>query len=550
MRKIGPGPVRCLLVRPEFLENTFYNPRDVFRLLGGRSAAPPLGILTVAAHLPQQWELRFVDGDVEPITDAHLDWAEVLMISGKGPQEVPIGELIDRAHRRDLPVVVGGAGPTLQPGVFAGRADYVVAGEAEPAMARLLADLAAGTSAGVYRSTEEADLSSAPIPRYDLARLEDYCFVGMNFSRGCPFACEFCAQTQIFGNKSRCKSPEQIIKEHQRLYDLGFRGMIDFGYDNLIGDIPKAEQVLEAMLAWNRAHGHPFCYSTEATMNLARQRRVLELMRDNDFRYIFMGIESGDEKVLELTKKGQNTAMPAPDAVRIVNSYGMAVNTGLIFGFDGESSGTAPAVLKMVQETGAFPTLVLPLHALPGTPLARRMEREGRLFKEGRIDSAEGRTDTATTGLNFATGRPRVEILGDLADTLDQLYTPANHYRRSRLLIRQLGTSGRRFRPPLKKLLALAVSFARIVARIGLDLRLGLQFWKSLAAAALENPRALEAVIGLQVMNANYARQSRSYVQAIREQIRHVETIGEAEFNRRMGAQQETPLVGIGARDR
>ncbi|MCC7381898.1 MAG: B12-binding domain-containing radical SAM protein [Deltaproteobacteria bacterium] len=539
MRKLGPGPVRCLLVRPEFLENTFYNPRDVFRLLGGRSAAPPLGLLTVAAHLPAHWELRLADGDVAPITDAHLEWADVLMISGKGPQEVPICQLIERAHRRDLPVVVGGAGPTLQPSMFAGKADYVVAGEAEPVLSRLLADLENGISAGVYRSTQEADLSSAPVPRYDLAPLHEYCFVGMNFSRGCPFSCEFCAQKEIFGNTTRCKAPEQILREHQTLYDLGFRGMIDFGYDNLIGDIPKAERVLEAMLAWNRAHGHPFCYSTEATMNLARQRRVLELMRDNDFRYIFMGIESGDEKVLERTKKGQNVAMPAAEAVRIVNSYGMVVNTGLIFGFDGESAGTAPAVLNMVQETGAFPTLVLPLHALPGTALARRMEREGRLFKEGRIDSAEGRTDTATTGLNFVTDRPRAQILGDLAETLEALYTPANHYRRLRLLIGQLGTSGRRFRPPLAKLLKLTLSFARIVGLIGFDRRLGLQFWKSLAIAAIQNRGALEAVIGLQVMNANYARQSRSYVKAIREQILHVDQVGEQEYNRRMGARTE-----------
>lgn len=528
--------MRCLLVRPEFLENTFYNPRDVFRLLGGRSAAPPLGLLVVAAHLPSDWQLRFVDGDVEPIGDEHLDWAEVLLISGKGPQEIPIRSLIERAHARGIRVVVGGAGPTLQPDLYVGAADYVVAGEAEPVLPRLLGDLAAGRSAGVYRSTTPADLTRAPIPRYDLARLDQYMFVGMNFTRGCPFSCEFCAQIEIFGRKPRVKPAHRILAEHQRLFDLGYRGMIDFGYDNLIGDIAKTEEVLAAMRDWNREHGHPFCYSTEATMNLARLPRVLELMRDNDFRYVFMGIESGDEAVLERTRKGQNTAMPADEAVRILNAYGIVVNTGLILGFDGESEDSARKMLQMVQKTGAFPTLVLPLHALPNTALSRRLEHEGRLFKEGVIsNTTDDRTDTATTGLNFVTQRPRADILRDLADVLEQLYEGQNHYDRCELTIRQLATA-RKFRPPLRKLLQLAGRFTEIVRLIGLDREVGPRFWRALARAALTNPGAFEMVIGQAVMNANYARQSRSYVAALREQIAHIEQVGEGAYNRSMGA--------------
>ncbi len=536
MQKLGDKAVRCLLVRPEFLENTFYNPRDVFRLLGGRSAAPPLGLLTVAAHLPAHWELRFVDGDVEPIEDRHLAWADVLLVSGKGPQLVPIRQLSERARAHGVTVVVGGAGPTLQPDLYVGIADYVVAGEAEPVLPKLLADLEAGVSAGIYRSNESADLANAPVPRWDLADLGNYMFVGMNFTRGCPFSCEFCAQIEIFGRKPRCKPTARILAEHQRLYDLGFRGMIDFGYDNLIGDIGKTEEVLTAMRDWNRAHGHPFCYSTEATMNLARLPRVLGLMRDNDFRYVFMGIESGDEAVLEKTKKGQNTAMPADEAVRILNAYGIVVNTGLILGFDGESGGSAQKMLGMVQKTGAFPTLVLPLHALPNTALSRRLEREGRLFREGVIENPDlDRTDTATSGLNFVTDRPRAEILRDLADVLDQLYLPHNHYARVDLTTKQLKTA-RKFRPPIKKLFELAQSFTEIVRLIGLDRQVAPHFWKSMARAALTNPGALEMVIGQAVMNANYAKQSRSYVKALREQIAHVEKVGEHHFNRSMGA--------------
>jgi radical SAM superfamily enzyme YgiQ (UPF0313 family) len=401
---------------------------------------------------------------------------------------------------------------------------------------RLPADLEAGRCAGIYRSHEPADLNDAPVPRYDLADLDQYMFVGMNFTRGCPFNCEFCAQIEIFGRKPRAKPTERIIAEHQALYDLGFRGMVDFGYDNLIGDVPRTIEVLSAMREWNRAHGHPFCYSTEATMNLARLPKVLELMRDNDFRYVFMGIESGEPSVLERAHKGQNTAMSPDEAVRIVNAYGIAVNTGLIVGFDGENPSSATRMLDMVQKTGAFPTLVLPLHALPNTSLSRRLEREGRLFREGVITVRdEDRTDTATTGLNFVTDRPRTEVLADLARVLEHLYEPETHYARAALTVRQLRTA-RKFRPPIRKLLRMGRGLGEIVRTIGLDRRSARYFWPNVVRAAVTNPGALEVVLGQAVMNANYERQSRSYAAALRRQIGEVDAIGEREFNRRMGA--------------
>ena len=524
------GSVRCLLVRPEFLENTFYNPRDLFRTLGAETAAPPLGLLVTAAHLPPEWQLKFVDGDLEPVTDAHLDWADVLMLSGKGPQKLPIWRLLERAHARGTTTVVGGAGPTLQPADYDGRADYIVCGESEPILPTLLADLARGVSAGTYRSKESADITTGPMPRWDLAQLDRYMFVGLGYTRGCPFSCEFCAQIEIFGRKPRSKSAEQVVAEHQRLYDLGYRGMIDLGYDNLIGDIPATEKVLTAMREWNRAHGHPFFYSTEATMNLARQPRLLELMRDNDFRYVFMGIESGDETALNQTKKGQNTAMPVEEVIRVVNGYGIIVNTGLILGFDGEREGAADKMLKMVQRTGVFPTLVLPLHALPNTQLARRLAREGRLFDGGVKLETDERTDTATTGLNFVTRRPRAAILRDLAHVLEELYRPENHYARVKLVTQQLSTQ-RRFRPPLRKVPGLVRAFLGIARDMTRDRETAPLFWRALARAAVKNPGALELVIGQAVMNANYARQSRSYVEALREQIVEVERVGEAAFN-------------------
>lgn len=265
-------------------------------------------------------------------------------------------------------------------------------------------------------------------------------------------------------------------------------------------------------------------------MNLARQPRILELMRDNDFRYVFMGIESGDEAALHDTKKGQNTARPVEEVVRTVNSYGIIVNTGLILGFDGESDRAAENMLEMVKRTGVFPTLVLPLHALPNTQLARRLAREGRLFDGGLRMNTDRRTDTATTGLNFRTIRPRAAILRDLAHVLEELYRPENHYARVALVTRQLRTR-HAFRPPLRKMLGLVRAFAGIAGDMTRDRKTAPLFWRALARALVKNPGAVELVLGQAVMNANYARQSRSYVEALRAQIADVEHVGESAFN-------------------
>ncbi len=533
MKNLLTGPTKCLLVRPRFLDQTFYNLNDVYRILGAKAAAPPLGLLIVAALLPDNWQLRLVDHDVTPLTEADLEWADIVFISGIAPQEEPMLEVVRQAKAKGKLTVVGGSGPTLQPDMY-DSADFVVSGEGEDTVPRLLEDLGKGATRGRYQSMERADLRKPLTPRYDLAQLTDYMFIGLAFSRGCPFACEFCAQIEIFGREVRTMATEQVIAEMQLLYDLGYRGMIDFGYDNLIGNHSQAVEVLTAMRDWAGRHDHPFCYSTEATINLALNEDVLQLMKDNDFRYVFVGIESADDAVLEQTKKGQNTSVAPVEAVRIMNNYGLIVYTGLILGFDSETDQTAQNMLDMVQKTGAFPALVLPLHALPSTQLARRLANEERLFGSGDIPmNTDDRTDTATTGLNFATKRPRAKILRDLAHVLDQLYEPRNHYERVRYTARHLHTEYK-FRPSLLKTLQLAKGFFKIAATTGLDKQTGPLFWTTLLRTMLTNRSAVEMVVGLSVMHTNYAAQSRSYIKALKQQADYVDQVGEEAFNAQM----------------
>jgi radical SAM superfamily enzyme YgiQ (UPF0313 family) len=536
------GPTKCLLVRPEFLDDTFYSMDEAVALLGAKSAAPPLGLLTMAALLPEHWELRCIDEDVEPVTDADVDWADIVMISGIGSQQNTMLRIIERAHAVGKLTVVGGSGVALQPD-FLPEADFVVAGEAEDTVPRLLEDLGQGKTSGTYISTHKADLHNTPVPRYDLAKLDKYMMVGLAFARGCPFSCEFCAQIEIFGKKTRTKKPEQVIEELQTLYDLGYRGMVDFGFDNLIGDIPQAEAALEAMAAWSKEHGYPFHYSTEATMNLARQPKVLKLMQDNDFRMVFIGIESGDEEVLERTKKGQNTGIKPSDAIRVVNEHGMLVNTGLILGFDGETPETAGNIINMLRRTGAFPSLILPLHALPGTALQRRLREEGRLFADGVVAmNTTRRTDTATTGLNFVTERPRAQIQRDLVRVLEDAYDPGIAYDRIRLTIDQIDPRPR-YKPSIGEMLIYLLAFVKIAFSIGLRKATRWRFWKAFFRTLFTKPRALDRVITMAVMNDNYARQSVSYIEALKIQIDYVESTGEETFNREMLATDATPRM-------
>ncbi len=548
MKDLLKGRTKCLLVRPEFLTNTFYNLSDVYDLLGAKSAAPPLGLLIVAALLPKHWQLRFVDHDVTPLTEGDIDWADIVFVSGIGPQEETIMRVVRRAKAKGKLTVVGGSGACLQPQVYQ-DADFVICGEGEDTVPELLEDLSKGATSGTYRSGNRADMKTTVTPRYDLAQLDKYLMVGVQYVRGCPFACEFCAQIEIFGRKPRTKTTEQVVAELQLLHDLGYRGQIDFGYDNLIGDPVHCAKVLEAMRDWAIRNDHPFFYSTEATINLAKDDKLLRLMRDNDFRYVFVGIESADDEVLEQTKKSQNTTVSPVEACKTFNSYGMTVQTGLILGFDSETDQTADNILKMIQDTGAFPALVLPLHALPSTGLSRRLQEEGRLFREGELRiNRDDRTDTATTGLNFVTTRPRTTVMRDLIHVLDQLYDPKNHYERLAMTISQLKPSPK-FTLGLAEYVQMGLAGMRIFTSIGMDRELAPLFWPMLFKTFFTKPSAIETMVAQAVLHAAYAYQARSYMRALEDEIAYVEKVGEDEFNKQMLAQGIDAPVDVHRRE-
>ncbi len=530
MKILSKRSNRGLLVQPRFSSNSFWNYTEVCEFAGAKYPAAPLGLMTVAALLPQHWQFRLVDENVRPLTDADLEWADLVLIGGMLPQQKETLAIIDRVHDKGRPVVLGGPDPSSQPQVY-GKADFLVLGEGEVSIPLFLEDLDKGATSGEYHSPERADMTEAVVPRFDLIRFQDYLHVGIQFSRGCPYNCEFCDIIELFGRRPRTKTPEQVLAELQRLYDLGHRGHIDFVDDNFIGNKTKVIEVLQAIANWSKRHGYPFHFSTEASVNLAKEEELLRLMQENDFRYIFVGFESPDEEVLRKTQKTQNTAVSAVEAVRTLAAHGIIVNGGFILGFDNETEQTAQRMIDLIQEAGICMAMVGTLFALPNTQLDRRLKREGRLFSGGcmRVEQSQ-HVDQTTSGLNFATIRPRTDIMRDHAEVLRQIYDPHKYYERVLSTAMNLNPAGKSH-PGFGQVLRLVRGFLKVCAKAGTSQSSGLLYWKTLLSVLFKNPKALEATINLAAMYVHFSKQAAYVIDTLNQNTKHVENLGEERYN-------------------
>jgi hypothetical protein len=337
-----------------------------------------------------------------------------------------------------------------------------------------------------------------------------------------------------------------MVAELQALYDLGYRGHIDFVDDNLIGNKARAIEALQAIGEWSKRHGHPFYYSTEASINLAQEEQLLQLMRELDFRYVFVGIESPDEDVLAEAHKVQNRHVSVVDAVRTLASYGMIVNGGFVLGFDSETEHTADHMIGLIQDTAISTALVSTLAALPNTQLSRRLEREGRLFAGGRmtIDDAEVEIDNTTSGLNFATARPRTTILRDQAKVLRAVYDPARYYDRVLRTALQLAPHPC-YRPGFVDALKLAWAFVKVSARAGFNRRTGPSYWRTLFTVLAANPGAAQAAISMAALYIHFGAQSEFVTRMLEARVADIESCGEEEYNECMIAGIALPPLPV-----
>ncbi len=533
MKDLLQEKTKCLLIQPLFSTFSFWNYRDVCRIAGAQYPAAPLGLMTLAALLPQHWDFKLIDENVEPLKDEHFDWADIVFAGAMLPQQDRLLTIIKKAHEKSRPIVVGGPDPTSQPGIYR-EADFLVLGEAEVTIPPFVNDLRSNVTSGTYASAEKADMAEAVIPRFDLVRLKDYLHIGIQFSRGCPHNCEFCDIIELFGRKPRTKTPDQVIRELQRLYDMGYRGHVDFVDDNLIGHKRDVTQALLAVNEWLEVRNHPFFFSTEASINLAKEEELLQLMREADFRYIFVGVETPDEESLKQTQKWQNVNISMADSIRLFYDYGMIVNAGFIIGFDSETERSARQMVTFIQDTGICMAMVGMLVALPNTQLTRRLKKEGRLFDDGiYLANTTNEIDQTTSGLNFRTLRPRLDILTDYIDIVTHLYEPENYYKRVLYTACHLKPAAK-YKPSLKKVLMNIRSFLRLCRLIGLKRETGLLFWAMIFKVLMKNPRALEAAVNLSAMHIHFYKQSRFLVELLEKRKKFIQEIGENRYNEMM----------------
>ncbi len=369
--------MRLLLINPKYPESFWSFKWAVDHVLPAKRAInPPLGLATVAALCPPSWQVEIVDENVESIP--LNPQADLIGVCGMGVQFERQGELLSYYHSKGYYVVAGGSFASLCPERYTLLADTVVAGEAEYIWPRFCAEYERGCAAGLYRETGVVALSDSPTPRFDLLKLDRYSTATVQFSRGCPFRCEFCDIIVMFGRKPRSKTLEQIERELDALRAQGVKNVF-FVDDNLIGNPSSAKKLLRGLIEYRKRHRHAFRFGTEVSINLAQDAELLQLMRDASFGWVFIGIESPDPQTLKDTRKTQNTRQDLLTSVRAIYAYGIDVLGGFIVGFDNDTLQSFDGQYRFIMKSGIQAAMVGLLTALPKTPLYERLKGEGRL---------------------------------------------------------------------------------------------------------------------------------------------------------------------------
>ena len=468
--------MNTLLVHPEF-PRTYWG-MEYARLLSHRAALlPPLGLITVAALLPSDWAVRLLDMSVEPLRDEDLTWADVVFVGAMQVQQASFHEVIRRAHALGKTVVVGGAYPTTDPEA-SHEADCVVIGESEDLIDPLCRDLENGTLQPRYAAEQRPDVTRSPVPRFDLLRRDAYQSIGVQFSRGCPFNCEFCDIIEVFGRVPRTKPAEQLLREFEAVYATGFHGMLFLVDDNFIGNKRAAKVMLPVLAEWMRSRDYPFDIYTEASVNLATDDRLIDLMVQAGFSSVFIGIETPSQESLTETQKIQNLRLDLTQAVEKLTRKGLEVMAGFIVGFDAYDAGIFERQRAFIQSAPIPLAMVGILSALPGTQLWRRLEKEGRLIGEWMGDNF-GRT-------NFRTRLPERVLLDGYGKLLADLYDPDAYFARClRVLELWPPKLPSRFRFPLWYALG---TLLRTVWRLGVRAQYRSAFWRFIGTVLWRMP--------------------------------------------------------------
>ncbi|MBM0742580.1 B12-binding domain-containing radical SAM protein [Phormidium sp. CLA17] len=488
--------MRVLLLYPLF-PKSFWSFEKALELVDRKAMLPPLGLVTVAALLPQEWEFRLVDRNVGDLTEADWEWAELAVMSAMIVQKEDFLHLIQEAKRHKVPIGVGGPYATALPHEAA-DADFQILDEGEITLPMFVAAVQRGHTQGVFRSDGvKPDVTGTPIPRFDLLNFDSYDSMSVQFSRGCPFQCEFCDIIVLYGRKPRTKTPQQLLAELECLYELGWRRSIFMVDDNFIGNKRNGKLMLRELKSWMASHGYPFRFNTEASIDLAQDQEMMDLMVECNFNAVFLGIETPDEASLTLTQKFQNTRDSLAESVDRIIRSGLRVNAGFIIGFDGEKKGAGERIVRFVEQTTVPLAMFSMLQALPDTALWHRLKKEGRMREQGA-------NINQTTLMNFVPTRPLQDIANEFVAAFWELYDPERYLDRTYQHFLKLGAPkcpGSRVRKlnwvNMRALLILCW-------RQGVVRKTRVKFWLYLAGILRHNPTVWEHYLGLCALNEHF----------------------------------------------
>lgn len=494
--------MKILLVWPEF-PATFWSFKYALPFIGKKSAFPPLGLLTVSNLLPENWEKKLVDINVENLKEEDLLWADFVFISAMIVQKKSVAEVIERAKKLDKKIIAGGPLFTINHEQYLKNIDCLALGEAEETVIKIVKDIQNNNLQKIYRASIQPDIQNTPLPDWDLINMKNYASLSVQFSRGCPFNCDFCDIELLNGRFPRAKNKNQILSELDLLYQKGWRGNVFFVDDNFIGNKTKLkEEILPAIINWMEEKKYPFTFNTQLSINLSDDEKLMELMTKAGFASVFVGIESPDEDSLKECGKFQNTNRNLLESIRKIQNRGLEIQAGFILGFDGDNASVFDRMTAFIQKSGIGTAMVGLLQATPKTRLWERLKNENRL-----IDQPTG--DNTDCTINFLPKMKLDLLVSGYKKVLEHIYSPKNYYQRLFNFLKV-------YNPKTKTKFSIDAgrlsAFLKSIVILGIREKERKYYWKIFFWTIFKRPLLFPAVIKMAIEGFHFRKISEEYL--------------------------------------